>query len=141
MYLKTTQDHLAPATYWRDPHHLGKYAQASRYLADIDNVRDTKHGEYAERMAMLQNLVPLENTTDKVIARPDGELLDTLGTGTVEVQPLRKRPLYAEDRIGVCALDQAGKVHMMTTQCNHMTAHQPDKCSASWTYAVAPFVG
>ncbi|KAI1334466.1 palmitoyl-protein thioesterase 1 [Xylariaceae sp. FL0016] len=117
------QTHLVPAQYFRNPSDMSSYLEHSNFLADINNERDEKNATYAKNMEQLSNFVMyLFEDDETVIPKETGWFEDVNGT---EVTPLRARPLYTEDWIGLRALDRKGGLKFRTTPGAHMQI--PDK--------------
>ncbi|KAI0161080.1 alpha/beta-hydrolase [Hypoxylon sp. FL1284] len=112
------QSRLVPAQYFRDPADLDPYLEHSNFLADINNERELKNKTYAKNIAALENLVlyMFEDDTT-VIPKETGWFEDVNGS---ESTPLRARPIYTEDWIGLRALDRKGGLKFKTTPGEHM---------------------
>ncbi|KAI2621432.1 alpha/beta-hydrolase [Hypomontagnella submonticulosa] len=112
------QSRLVPAQYFRDPKDLDSYLEHSNFLADINNERKQKNETYAKNIANLENFVMylFENDTT-VIPKETGWFEEVNGT---EITPLRARPIYHEDWIGLRALDRKGGLKFTTTPGEHM---------------------
>ncbi|KAI1457965.1 alpha/beta-hydrolase [Annulohypoxylon moriforme] len=112
------QSRLVPAQYFRDPADLDSYLENSNFLADINNERTVKNETYAKNIASLENFVMyLFDDDTTVIPKETGWFEEVNGT---EVTPLRSRPIYTEDWIGLKALDKKGGLKFKTTPGNHM---------------------
>ncbi|KAI1758502.1 putative palmitoyl-protein thioesterase precursor [Hypoxylon sp. FL1150] len=112
------QSRLVPAQYFRDPQDLDSYLEYSNFLADINNERLLKNETYAKNIADLENFVLylFENDTT-VIPKETSWFEEVNGT---ETTPLRARPIYSEDWIGLRALDRKGGLKFKTTPGEHM---------------------
>ncbi|KAI1450471.1 alpha/beta-hydrolase [Annulohypoxylon stygium] len=112
------QSRLVPAQYFRDPADLDNYLENSNFLADINNERTVKNETYAKNIASLENFVMyLFDDDTTVIPKETGWFDEVNGT---EVTPLRARPIYTEDWIGLKALDRKGGLKFKTTPGAHM---------------------
>ncbi len=125
---RLVQGRLVPAQYFRDPADLGPYLEHSNFLADINNERPLKNGTYADNLARLENLVLhiFEDDTT-VIPRESGWFSEVSGdsgsgsgSGSAAVTPLRERPIYTEDWIGLRRLDEKGGLHFVSSPGDHM---------------------
>ncbi|KAI1395913.1 alpha/beta-hydrolase [Hypoxylon fuscum] len=112
------QSRLVPAQYFRDPTDLDSYLEYSNFLADINNERARKNQTYADNIARLDNFVMyvFENDTT-VVPKETGWFEEVNGT---EITPLRARPMYSEDWIGLRALDRKGGLKFKTAPGEHM---------------------
>ncbi|KAI1386611.1 alpha/beta-hydrolase [Hypoxylon trugodes] len=112
------QSRLVPAQYFRDPQDLDSYLEHSNFLADINNERKEKNETYAKNIASLENFVMyLFDDDTTVIPKETGWFEEVNGT---EVTPLRARPIYSEDWIGLKTLDRKGGLKFKTTPGEHM---------------------
>lgn len=112
------QGRLVPAQYFRDPADLPSYLEHSNFLADINNEREVKNATYAENLSSLENFIMhmFEDDTT-VVPRQTSWFQEVNGT---EVTPLRERPIYTEDWIGLRRLDDKGGLHFVSNPGNHM---------------------
>ncbi|KAI2602246.1 alpha/beta-hydrolase [Hypoxylon sp. NC1633] len=112
------QSRLVPAQYFRDPNDLDNYLEHSNFLADINNERELKNKTYAKNIERLENFIMymFENDTT-VIPKETGWFEEVNGT---EITPLRARPIYTEDWIGLKALDRKGGLKFKTVPGPHM---------------------
>ncbi|KAI1103939.1 alpha/beta-hydrolase [Jackrogersella minutella] len=130
------QGRLVPAQYFRDPDDLDSYLEHSNFLADINNERATKNETYAKNIASLENFVMYifeDDTT--VVPKETGWFEEVNGT---EVTPLRARPIYSEDWIGLRALDRKGGLKFKTTSGDHMQLSD-DTLEGAFTEFFGPF--
>ncbi|KAF2127594.1 palmitoyl-protein thioesterase 1 precursor [Dothidotthia symphoricarpi CBS 119687] len=120
------QSHLVPAQYYKATNDstgepTDDYLQNSNFLADINNERVLKNVSYASNLALLDAFVMYvfeEDTT--VIPKESGWFAHTNVTSG-EVTPLRERPIYKEDWIGLKALDVKGGLEFKTVKgAGHM---------------------
>ncbi|PSR80970.1 Alpha/Beta hydrolase protein [Coniella lustricola] len=112
------QSNLVPAQYYRPPGEFETYLENSNFLADINNEREKKSKEYKRQLASLDNFVMYMFDDDKtVIPRETGWFAEVNGT---EITPLRSRPIYKEDWLGLKELDRKGGLHFRTTPGEHM---------------------
>jgi palmitoyl-protein thioesterase len=107
------QSHVVPAEYYRE---LNKttglpsdgYLEHSHFLADVNNERAVKKGEYAARLAALEKFVMVVFEEDKtVVPKESGWFAEVNETSGV-VTELRDRAIYLEDWIGLKKLDEKG---------------------------------
>ena len=129
------QSRLVPAQYFRDPADLDSYLQHSNFLADINNERpDARNETYADNVARLANfvmhmfeddttVVPRQTSWFQEVERDgDGDGDSDGGDQGVgsKVTPLRERPIYTEDWIGLRRLDEKGGLRFVSSPGNHM---------------------
>lgn len=119
------QGHLVPAQYFKATDETtgeptDEYLEASNFLADINNERETKNAAYAKNLAALDNFVMYifeDDTT--VIPKESGWFAHTNLTSN-EVTGVRERDIYKKDWIGLKKLDEKGGLHFKTTKGGHM---------------------
>jgi palmitoyl-protein thioesterase len=125
------QSHVVPAEYYRE---LNKttglpsdgYLEHSHFLADINNERKQKKGEYAERLAALEKFVMFVFEDDKtVVPKESGWFAEVNETSGV-VTDLRDRPIYLEDWIGLKKLDEKGGLVFESVEGEHMALKRKD---------------
>lgn len=112
------QRRLVPAQYFRDPEQYDKYLEHSNFLADINNERAAKNDQYKENMAKLANFVMYMFEDDTTVIPKETAWFEEVN-GT-ETTPLRARKLYAEDWLGLRALDRKGGLKFRTAPGDHM---------------------
>ncbi|KAI5920632.1 palmitoyl-protein thioesterase precursor [Camillea tinctor] len=106
------QGRLVPAQYFRDPADLGDYLARSNFLADINNEREAKNATYARNLARLDNFVMYVFGDDTTVVPKETGWFEDVADG--KRTPLRERPLYTEDWIGLRELDRKGALQFKT---------------------------
>jgi len=116
-YVEFVQDILVQAQYWHDPLHFDTYIEKSKFLAEINNEKPTKNASYAVNLASLENFVMVKHNQDTMVEPVESEHFEYYLPGQSDViLPLRESPIYVEDRIGLKALDEAGKLHFLDVE-------------------------
>lgn len=119
------QGRVVPAQYYRTLNEstgLGseEYLEHSNLLADINNEKELKNEVYKKRLAGLEKFVMFlfeEDTT--VIPKESGWFAEVNATSG-DVTPLRERPIYKEDWLGLKELDEQEGLVFLTTHGDHM---------------------
>merc|ERR1712168_1312724 len=120
-YVDFVQEILVQAQYWHDPLHFDTYVEKSKFIAEITNEKTEKNESYAVNLAQLENFVMVKHTEDTMVEPRESSHFDFYVPGQADViLPLRESPLYVEDRIGLKALDEAGKLHFMDVEGDHL---------------------
>lgn len=119
------QSRLVPAQYYRDidpETGLGSenYLLYSNMLADINNERSMKNETYKANIASLENLVMYRFEEDTTVIPAESEWFAELNTTSLKVSPLKERPIYTEDWLGLKKLDEKGGIVFRTTPGPHM---------------------
>merc|ERR1712168_1000902 len=120
-YVDFVQNILVQAQYWHDPLHFDTYVEKSQFIAEINNEKAVKNESYAVNLASLKNFVMVKHNQDSMVEPRESEHFEFYVPGQADVlQPLRETPLYTEDRIGLKTLDEAGKLHFLAVEGNHL---------------------
>jgi palmitoyl-protein thioesterase len=117
-WASAVQSRLVPAQYFRDPEQYDKYLEHSNFLADINNEREGKNEVYKENIMKLDNFVMYMFEDDTTVIPKETAWFEEVN-GT-EITPLRARKLYAEDWLGLRALDRKGGLKFRTAPGDHM---------------------
>ncbi|KAK1972466.1 palmitoyl protein thioesterase [Colletotrichum sublineola] len=118
------QNRLVPAQYYRDPEpaQYEKYLESSNFLADINNERELKNVQYKKNLASLANFVMVMFEDDTTVIPKETSWFEEVN-GT-ESLPLRARPIYREDWIGLRELDRKGALRFRQIPGEHMQLSQ-----------------
>lgn len=114
------QSTLVPAQYYRPTteSEYEAYLENSNFIADINNEREEKSAAYKKNLAGLENFVMFMFEEDKtVIPKETAWFSEVNGT---EVTPLRARPIYEQDWIGLRELDRKGGLKFRVAPGEHM---------------------
>ncbi|KAK3899656.1 Alpha/Beta hydrolase protein [Staphylotrichum tortipilum] len=114
----TVQRSLVPAQYYRNPAEYEQYLEHSNFLADINNERPAKSEQYKANIVALDNFVMYMFEDDTTVIPKETAWFEEVN-GT-ESTPLRARPLYSEDWLGLRALDRKGGLKFRTAAGEHM---------------------
>ncbi|KAK6346730.1 hypothetical protein TWF696_006842 [Orbilia brochopaga] len=116
------QSNIVPAQYYRHPseEQMQKYLESSGFLADVNNEREVKNGNYSSNLAGMEGgLVLYKFDEDQVIIPKESVwFADVKEDG--EVRWLTDRKMYTEDWLGLKRLDKAGKLKFLKTGGQHM---------------------
>merc|ERR1719361_3042818 len=121
VYDNVIQSHLVQAEYWQDPLHHEKYVEKSQFIAEINNEPPYDNKIYAENMKKLEGLVLVKFTQDAMVEPRESSHFEFYeeGQGKLKV-PLRESALYTEDRLGLKALDEEGKLDLLDCPGDHL---------------------
>lgn len=121
VYRPIIQDHIGPAGYFRDPHHMSEYLADSVFLPFVNN----EEGDPAamasnkERFSSLNGLMLVMFTEDSVVYPKESEWFQELNS-MMRVEPLEKSAFYQSDAIGLKTLNEAGKVQFVSIVGDHL---------------------
>ena len=97
------------------------YVEKSKFIAEINNEKTEKNASYAINLAKLENFVLVKYTKGTLGLPIESEHFEFYLPGQADViLPLRESPIYVEDRIGLKALDEAGKLHFIEVEGPHL---------------------
>merc|ERR1719219_1923027 len=115
-YFEPIQNILIRAQYWHDPLHYDLYVNSSQFIAAINNEDpDNFDSTFAENLVQLENFVMVMFGEDTTVEPIETQHFGFYYPGQdQDIQPLTEAPIYMEDRIGLRALDEAGKLAFLT---------------------------
>jgi palmitoyl-protein thioesterase len=123
------QSRLVPAQYYRDtdPERPGMpsegYLEHSNFLADLNNERAEKNGEYARNLGAAEDFAMYVFEDDETVIPKESAWfadVDTRSDGDGNVTLLRERAMYREDWLGLKKIDERGGLHFLTAPGRHM---------------------
>lgn len=120
------QSRLVPAQYYRDIDDFDNYLTHSNFLADINNERALKNASYAENLSQLEKFIMVVFKDDRTVIPKESGWFAEVNVTSSTVTPLRERPIYKEDWIGLKKLDQKGALEFVTVQGEHMQLADKD---------------
>ncbi|KAM9419864.1 palmitoyl-protein thioesterase 1-like isoform 2-T3 [Salvelinus alpinus] len=119
-YTDIVQKHLVQAQYWHDPLNDDLYKKHSLFLADINQERVVNE-TYKKNLQLLDKFVMVKFLQDSVVDPVDTEWFGFLKTGQAkETETLQESVLYREDRLGLAAMEAAGKLDFLATEGDHL---------------------
>ncbi|KAG8192029.1 hypothetical protein JTE90_025295 [Oedothorax gibbosus] len=120
-YTEWVQEHLVQAQYWQDPLDEETYRAKSLFLADINNEREPRNQTYKDNLSKLENMVLVMFSQDGMVQPKESEWFGFYKPGQAkELLKLQETDLYKEDWIGMKAIDQQGKLHLLETVGDHL---------------------
>ncbi|CAL8294961.1 unnamed protein product [Boreogadus saida] len=119
-YSDMVQKHLVQAQYWHDPLEDDLYKKHSVFLADINQERVVNE-TYKKNLQLLEKFVMVKFLNDTVVDPRVTEWFGFLKTGqSKETETLQESLLYTEDRLGLAAMEKAGKLVFLASDGNHL---------------------
>jgi palmitoyl-protein thioesterase len=119
-YSEWVQKFLVQAEYWHDPFKPQIYAENSVFLADINNER-VVNKTYRDNLQKLRNLVLVMFEGDTIVQPKDSEWFGYFVDGQDKIMyKMEDSLLYKEDRIGLKALNESGRLHLLSVPGNHL---------------------
>ncbi|XP_064119123.1 palmitoyl-protein thioesterase 1-like [Macrobrachium nipponense] len=120
VYYSHVQQMYVVAQYWHDPLDEEKYRESSIFLADINNEKEINE-TYKNNLKKLQNFVMVKFLNDTTVYPTESQWFGFYAQGQDEVElPLRESRLYQEDRLGLKEMDEAGKLHFLSVDADHL---------------------
>jgi palmitoyl-protein thioesterase len=120
------QSRLVPAQYYRDTKDFDNYLEHSNYLADINNERARKNVSYADNLSQLERFVMILFNNDTTLIPKESAWFAEFNETENSVTPLRLRPIYREDWIGLKQLDKKGGLKTVKLPGEHMRFNDKD---------------
>lgn len=119
-YSDIIQKRLVQAQYWHDPLNDDLYKKHSLFLADINQERAVNE-TYKKNLQRLEKFVMVKFLQDSVVDPLVSEWFGFLKTGQAkETETLQESLLYTEDRLGLQAMDKAGKLVFLSSEGDHL---------------------
>jgi palmitoyl-protein thioesterase len=117
-YSTLVQGAVVPAQYYRAANDEAGFLQHSLFLAGANNLLEAKNATYADRLAALDRLVLFRFADDATVVPRDSAWF-AVQSGA-EVVPLEEQELYADDWLGLRALDSSGRLTLAECSGEHM---------------------
>ncbi|CAB1351188.1 unnamed protein product [Coregonus sp. 'balchen'] len=114
-YTDIVQKHLVQAQYWHDPLNDELYKKHSLFLADINQERVVNE-TYKKNLQLLDKFVMVKFLQDSIVDPVDTEWFGFLKTG----QAKETETLQESDRLGLAAMEAAGKLDFLGTEGDHL---------------------
>ena len=130
------------ADYWKDAANEQQYLDKSRFLADLNNERQTKNATYARNMRGLKKLVLVEALNDTMVIPHESESFGFWQWGQSAhgrhklVVPMRETEGYKGDWIGLKSLDTSGRLKHHVYVGDHLRFSND-----FWEKTVLPYLG
>ncbi|KAF2355833.1 Palmitoyl protein thioesterase [Trinorchestia longiramus] len=119
-YERGIQNRLIQAQYWHDPLDEEAYREGNILMPDI-NQENSINEDYKQNLMSLENFVLAMFSDDHTVIPRESSWFGFYKPGQdQELQTLQESTLYTEDRLGLKALDEAGKLHFITSEGDHM---------------------
>lgn len=119
-YKKWIQRFVTPAEYWHDPLDEATYKKSSVFLADINNERGVNE-TYKANLQLLENFVMVKFNRDTIVQPIATEWFGFYNENDLKsTYTLQESPLYLEDRLGLKAMDEQGKLHFYEVDGDHI---------------------
>ncbi|XP_046850386.1 palmitoyl-protein thioesterase 1-like [Xenia sp. Carnegie-2017] len=120
VYISWVQNNLVQAEYWHDPLKEEEYKTKSVFLADINQER-VKNKAYKENLMKLKNFVMVKFAKDTMVIPKESEWFGYYKPGQdKDLFTLQESPLYQEDWLGLKEMDEAGKLHFLEADGDHL---------------------
>jgi palmitoyl-protein thioesterase len=125
VYVPFVQKHLAQANYYRDPENIDKYLANDKFLADINNERDSKDSSYSTHWSSLNSLCLVKALGDTVVIPNDSEWFQFYEDGGYDsIWQFDNTPWYVGDSFGLKTLNEKGNIYFNTTDGDHLDFSQ-----------------
>jgi len=121
VYDPDMQDLVAPAQYYRDPLNHTNFIEGSKFLSDLNNMKEEKNQDYKDIISSLDNFVMIKWDDDATIIPRESSHFGYYVLGQDNLtETLQETPLYTEDWLGLRTLDETGRLHFLNLPGGHM---------------------
>ncbi|CEG39210.1 palmitoyl-protein thioesterase 1 [Plasmopara halstedii] len=122
VYTKRVQERIAQANYFRDPLRIDVYLKHAKFLPDLNNEKTSTNQTYKENFIKLQNLVLVRASEDTQVYPKESEWFGMYRDDDPykHVLGFNETRWYQDDLFGLKTLDQAGKVHLLSSNGDHL---------------------
>lgn len=125
VWSESVQRKVVPAQYFRTLNETtgeasAVYLEHSHWLAGMNNERELKNETYKRRIAALERFVMVLFEEDTTVVPKESGWFAEVNRTSGDVTPLRERPIYKEDWLGLKELDSKGGLVFLTNSGDHM---------------------
>lgn len=119
-YESFVQDHIVQAEYWHDPLREHEYKRASVFLADINQENFMNH-TYKDNILKLDNMLLVMFKDETIVVPKESEWFGFYKPGQdKELYSLQESPLYTQDRLGLKAMLEQGRLSFIALDGDHL---------------------
>uniref|UniRef100_A0A914HF74 Palmitoyl-protein thioesterase 1 n=1 Tax=Globodera rostochiensis TaxID=31243 RepID=A0A914HF74_GLORO len=120
-YTDFVQHNVVQAQYWHDPNPAERYRQANIFLADLNCEQLHCNSTYRDNMVKLRNFVLVQFSHDhKLVPKETASFGFFADNGTPTIIPMEQSAIYKEDRIGLKALNESNRLHLLSFDGEHL---------------------
>jgi palmitoyl-protein thioesterase len=148
IYTPEAQADSSYSNYWRDPFNYDDYLAGSSYLAGLNNenmnpARAEEITRYKENMLSLTTFVMVWSPLDDVLEPPESGQFSSYAPTTYgkdkQIVPLEEAWFYKLDTLGLKTMNEAGRIRMYQTDCDHAD-HVTPACLDAWAHYTLPYL-
>jgi len=119
-YRPNIQDSVIQAQYWHDPMDEDTYREKSIFIADINQEREINQS-YKTNLQKLNEFVMVLFDNDTMVEPKESQWFGFYHSGQSQTtETLQESALYKEDKLGLKAMDEAGRLHFLHVQGDHL---------------------
>ncbi|XP_059059354.1 lysosomal thioesterase PPT2 homolog [Achroia grisella] len=125
LFYSRVGQHTSVGNYWNDPFHQQLYETYSVFLPYLNNhIPSAESQNFKDNILRLKKLVLIGGPDDQVITPWQSSQFGYYNYGNKTVIEMKDQAIYKEDRIGLRALDESGRLHVITVLgVNHFNWH------------------
>jgi len=128
---------LAFADYWKDATDQETYLKSSRFLADLNNEKETKNSTYKKNMMSLKEYVLVMAEGDGMVIPKESEQHGFYKWGnSYEIEKLEDTEGYKGDWLGLQSLDKEKRIVKLSFPGDHLRFSQK-----FWNEEILPRLG
>jgi palmitoyl-protein thioesterase len=130
LYWSFIQHHVGFAGYWNDSAHHDKYLKKCLFLPILNNEVDHPLASfYKNNICKLENFVLVASAADVVIEPLESCHFGFYKNGSKElVESVYEWDIYKEDKLGLKALDDSGRLHLLWDSSSHCDMPESKEC-------------
>lgn len=119
-YTSMVQSTVVQAQYWHDPRDEETYREKSQFIADINQEREVNEA-YKSNLQQLENFVMVRFNNDSMVHPTDSQWFGFYKSGSIRsTVSLQESNIYKQDKLGLAAMDEAGKLHFLEIDGDHL---------------------
>ncbi|KAL0848900.1 hypothetical protein ABMA28_013302 [Loxostege sticticalis] len=124
LFYSRVGQHTSVGNYWNDPYHQTLFESYSVFLPYLNNhIKSAKSDDFKNNLLKLKRLVLIGGPDDNVITPWQSSQFGYYNTNETVIE-MKEQDIYREDRIGLRALDESGRLHVVTVPgVNHFSWH------------------
>jgi len=119
-YVSAIQNSVVQAQYWHDPMNEARYRSSNIFLADINQENEVNE-EYKANLQKLNAFVMVKFNNDSMVVPRESQWFGFYRPmSTRRINSLQQSALYKQDKLGLAAMDKAGKLHFLDLDSDHL---------------------
>jgi palmitoyl-protein thioesterase len=120
-YSYLMQHFVSFAGYWKDPLHYQEYLNGNIFLPYLNNeITHPDNDLFKENISNLATMVLVQSTEDEIVVPQISCHFGFYDVGSLtQITSLENSQLYQDDLLGLKALNESGRLHLLFAHCSH----------------------